>query len=200
MKGHWFASGLACIAIGLYSATHEQEQPRPGVGSVIREQTGMTSTSSISENKSVQETQKIGDAKPHALKASASVNSPVVELLSIEETPFLDPDVKSIAANQNDINRPPVNVGKYLDANGEFPPLSESESAASGIEQTSINVGEYLDPDHKANEPLVTNNGDSGNTHSDVGHYLDPDAEFPGSLSVDPLNKKNVGSLLEVGI
>jgi len=201
MKGYRLVSGLVCIAISSYFVAREKERPEPELGSVMHEYTGMTLTSSTPENKSTQEMQRIGDAKPHALEENPSANSPVAELLPIEETPFLDPDVKSMAADQNDINRPTVNVGKFLDPNGESPPLSESD--AGGMEQTSINVGEYLDPEAEPHEPLITNNGDSGNTHSNVGHYLDPDAEFPEALSVDPLdplNKKNVGSFLEVDI
>jgi hypothetical protein len=48
----------------------------------------------------------------------------------MEATRFLDADAKSTAVNLIDINRTPTNVGKYIDANGESPPLSES--AASG--------------------------------------------------------------------
>jgi len=133
IKGCWLVSGLVCIAIDLYSATHEQEQPEPGLGSVIREHTGMTSTSSTPENISTQEMQRIGHAKPHALDASTSANSSVAGLPPMEATRFLEADAKSTAVNLIDIidiNRTPANVGKYIDANGESPPLSES--AASG--------------------------------------------------------------------
>jgi hypothetical protein len=197
MKGYWLVSGLVCIAIGLYSTAHEKEQSVPDLGSASLELMGMTSTASTPEDPA-QEMRRITDSKPRAVEASVFANSSVAGLPPMDAAPFLDPDGKSIAVNQSDINRTPVNVGKYIDANDEFLPLSEG--AAGGIEQTSINVGEYLDPDGEPHEPLVTNNGDSGNTHSDVGHYLDPDAESSEALSADPLNQKNVGSLLEVGI
>lgn len=93
IKGCWPVSDLACIAIGLYSATHEQEQPEPDLGSVIREHTGMTSSSSTPENISAQEMRRIIDVKPYALEASTSANSSVAGLPAMEATPYLEPEV-----------------------------------------------------------------------------------------------------------
>lgn len=197
MKGHWLVSALVCVAIGFYFVARDKGRAEPEVGSLTAEHTAMTETSSTADKKSAVEKRRIGDAKALTVQASPSASSPVAGLLPIEETPFLDPDVKSIAATKNDIRRSPVNVGKYLDPNGEYPALSAN--VTGGIEEASINVGEYLDPDGEPREPPVGNNEDSGNAHSDAGQYLDPDAQFPAS-GLDPLNQKNVGSLLEVGI
>lgn len=121
MKSHWYMSGFACLVIYLYFITCAKEQRKPELGSVIHEDKSMPYISSISENMSAQETQNTGDARPHSVDVSGPSNSPVAGSPSIEETPFLDPDLKSTAAKQNDINRTPINVGEYLDANGGSP-------------------------------------------------------------------------------
>ena len=172
MKGYWLIFGLVCIAMGLYFVAREKEQPAPELDIVV--------------------------PKSRSIEASALANSPVAKLLSRQATPFLDPDDHSIAANQDIVNRTPVNMGEHLDTNGERPPLSES--SAANIGQTPSNVGENLDPDREPDEPLVANKWDSGNNRSEVGLNLNPDAKSADTLSVESLEKKNVDTFLEVDI
>jgi hypothetical protein len=188
------------------------QRSAPELGSVSTEGTGVTSSASkhgatevgrshyntALRTGDLAEERRIGHSEALAAEEKVSTNSSVAVLAPVDKARFLDPNADDPWVNPGDINRVPINVGQYLDADSESP--SSSTSGASDVRQTPIDSGKHLSPDTRSGELVITIDGDSGNTQSNIGHYLDPEAESPEASGVDQSDQSDVGPFLEADI
>ncbi len=212
VKLHWLVSGLIGVAIAMYFTAYEGQRSGPELRSVSTVDTGVTFSASKHDVKGVGRSHyniplRTGDlpeerhtrhSEARTAEGDVSPDSSVAVLPPADNTRFLDPNADDPWVNPDDVNRTPVNVGPYLDANSESPP--SSTSGASDIEHTSIGPEQYISADTESRELVIAIDGDSGKTQSKVGHYLDPDAEAPRAPSVDQADQRQFDPFLEPDI